>query len=81
MGLTHNLSNASFVVFDDYFARLIGSDPYAEILVRREEEFAHEGPVYLPQSNEVSLQHSQSCSPSAADMRLFMYLEEVRFLD
>lgn len=47
------LAGVNFFAFGDYFARLLGPQPFAEVLAQRGEEFAHEGPVFLPESNEV----------------------------
>lgn len=50
----HSLANVNFLAFSDVFARLVGSNPFAEVLAQREDAFAHEGPVYLPNTNEVT---------------------------
>lgn len=46
--------NASFVSFSQAFSDLLGSDPELEEIAEKDYPFAHEGPVYLPNSNEVS---------------------------
>ena len=50
----HNLKDVSFLSFSDIFTQLVGSEPYAEVLAQQEHEFAHEGPVHLAKTNEVS---------------------------
>ena len=37
------------------FAKLLGPEPFAQVLAERDFEFAHEGPNFLPKSNEVGI--------------------------
>lgn len=47
------LTGINFLSFAEVFRDLVGAKPYAEIIAQRDDDFAHEGPVYLPSSNEV----------------------------
>jgi gluconolactonase len=53
VGDDNNICNATFLSFTPRFATILGQNPKLEVLAERDYEFAHEGPVYLPQSNEV----------------------------
>ena len=58
------LTGINFLSFAEKFRDLVGAKPYAEIIAQRDDDFAHEGPVYLPSSNEVrNCQHSGHFSP------------------
>lgn len=52
------LNGVHFLVFGEAFAELIGPTPHAEIIAEKDHGFAHEGPVYLPESNEVIILRS-----------------------
>ena len=52
---TLGLHGASFFSFSQTFANLLGSNPVIQTLAERDYEFAHEGPVWLPKSDEVTV--------------------------
>lgn len=47
--------NVSFVAFTPAFNGIVGSNPKLEEIAQKDYRFAHEGPVYLPKTNEVKL--------------------------
>ena len=46
-------NDTTFVSFDDSFSAILGDSPQLKLLAEKDYPFAHEGAVYLPQTNEV----------------------------
>lgn len=55
VGSRLNVAKAQFLSFSPNFASILGQNPVVETLAERDTNFAHEGPVYLPDSNEVTM--------------------------
>ena len=53
LGKQKGWGGVNFFDFGGSFAKLLGPEPFAEVLAERDFEFAHEGPNFLPKSNEV----------------------------
>ena len=54
LGPTLGIEEAQFISFHPQFEELLGQQPRLEVLAEQNYKFAHEAPVYLPKTNEVS---------------------------
>ena len=65
-------NSTSFVSFTPAFANLLGSAPQLQLVAEKDYPFAHEGAVYLPNTNEVRAS-SCFCKPRSASLALAQY--------
>jgi hypothetical protein len=53
VGSTLKIANSQFLLFGPSPHEVFGKRPRLDVLAERDYQFAHEAPVYLPESNEV----------------------------
>ncbi len=56
LGPSLGMEDAQFISFHPQFDKLLGQQPRLEVLAEQKYKFAHEAPVYLPKTNEVSFE-------------------------